>query len=258
LSARSQVRKIIASAYTEDIADELLKSYAEIENNYVLGRWKASELDAGHFVESVRRLLELQLTGAYTPFTTKLGNFSDAVLKQYENATGHDESFRMLIPRTLKSIYNIRNKRGVGHVAGVSPNEMDATFILYSVKWVLAELVRLNSTLSLQETQILISQIVEREMSLLWKEENFTRVLSTRLRARDKVLVLLLDSSPRSDSELQATIEYTSATKFKKVLRELHRERLIEYRESGECFISPLGSAAAEAIIYLQHPLPLT
>lgn len=252
MSAREQVRQIISSGYTADIADEILKSYAEIEDNFVLGKWKASELDAGHFVESVRRLLELQLTGTYTPFAAQLSRFSDVVLRQYENATGHNDSYRMLIPQALKSMYSIRNKRGVGHVAGVSPNEMDATFILYSAKWVLAEIVRLNSTLSLGETQTLISQIVEREVSVLWKAENFTRVLSTKLRARDKVLVLLFDSSPRSDSELREIIEYSNATKFKNLLRELHRERLIEYR-GGECFISPRGSIAAEQIIHSQR-----
>lgn len=250
MTPREQVRSIIAGAYTGEIAAEVLKAYAEIEDNFRLGKWKASELDAGHFVEAVRRLLELQLTGTYTPFTEQLSRFSDATLKQYENATGHDDSYRMLIPRALKSIYNIRNKRGVGHVAGVSPNEMDATFILYSVKWVLAEIVRLNSTLSIEDTQSVIAQIVERELSLLWKEEGFVRVLHTKMRAREKVLVLLYDSQPRTDAELRDIAEYVSVSKFRGVLRDLHRERLIEYRPGGECFISPLGRSTAEAIIH--------
>lgn len=255
MSARDQVRQIIAGAYTEEIADEVLSAYAEIEDNFVLRKWKASELDAGHFVESVRRLLELELTGSCTPFASRLSNFTDAVLVQYENATGgHDEAYRMLIPRVLKAMYNIRNKRGVGHVSAVSPNEMDATFLLYSAKWVVAEIVRLNSTLSFDDTQKLVSQIVEREIGVLWKEETFTRVLSTRPRTKDQVLVLLFDASPRSEPELRAITEYRNATNFRRLLRQLHAERMIEYSSDGSCHISPLGSRRAEEIIHSQNP----
>src|SRR5512132_118916 len=127
---------ILTAKYPVDLVKSLIDSYKEIESNYVVKKWKASELDSGHFVEAARRLVELELTGSVTKLSDQLSKFGDNVLKQYEQATG-DESYRLLIPRALKAIYNIRNKRGVGHVSGVSPNEMDATYILYTVKWVL-------------------------------------------------------------------------------------------------------------------------
>ena len=98
-----------------DVVDALLNAYREIEENYVLKKWKASELDAGHFVEAARRIIEYELTSSYTLISQKLPNFNDKILLSYENASG-DESFRILIPRALKAIYNIRNKRGVGHI----------------------------------------------------------------------------------------------------------------------------------------------
>lgn len=140
----ADVETILRSRYPADIVKALLDAYREIESNYALQKWKPSELDAGHFVEAARRILEHELFGQATPINQQISKFSDQVLVKYEQATG-DESYRMLIPRALKSVYNIRNKRGVGHVGPVSPNEMDATYILYSVKWVLAELVRLVS-----------------------------------------------------------------------------------------------------------------
>jgi hypothetical protein len=241
------VESVLKSRYPAPVVDRLLEACREIEENYVLRKWKASQLDAGHFVEAVRRILEQELTGSHTPVSKQLSNFSDTVIKAYENAPG-DESFRMLIPRALKSIYNIRNKRGVGHIAGVSPNEMDSTYILHSVKWVLGELVRLASGLSISETQSLLDAIVERRMELLWKHDGATRVLDSSLDARDQVLVLLYDSSPLQDEELRAIIEYKNTTNFKKILSRLHAKRLIEYRADGKCLILPPGVEEAEEI----------
>ncbi len=244
----NRVQQIIESAYNREIAKNVISAYKEIEGNYFLQKWKPSELDAGHFVESVRRLLELELTGTFTPFSSQLSNFSDQVLKGYEQNTGH-ESFRMLIPRILKSIYNIRNKRGVGHITDISPNEMDSTLILHSVKWVLSEIVRIKTNISISDTQKLIDSIVERQLDLIWKETDFRRVLKVGMPAKDQVLVLLYDVNSQNVDALRDIIEYKNKTKFMEIIRKLHKERYLELKSDNECIISPKGVLMAEEII---------
>lgn len=243
------VYDILKAASDKILAKSIIDSYKEIAENFVLEKWKYAELDAGHFVEAVRRFLELKLFGKYTPINQKLSNFSNTVLAAYENATG-DESYRMLVPRALYSIYSIRNKRGAGHLTGVSPNEMDATFILYSVKWVLAELVRLNSTLSPDETLAMISSIVERQLDLIWKNEGVVRILNTKIAKNQQVLVLLYDENTESEKKLRDAVEYSNLTDFRKVLKKFHKERLLEYdSERKICTITSKGLSAAEKII---------
>jgi hypothetical protein len=239
---------VLKSRYPADIVDSVLDSYKEIESNYVIKKWKASELDAGHFVETVRRLLELELFGAATPLASPLSKFTDQVIKQYEGAQGN-ESFRMLIPRVLKAVYNIRNKRGVGHAAGVSPNQMDATYILYSVKWVLAELIRLTSGLSVPETQQLVDSIVERRLEVIWKHRDITKILDRRIKASDQVLILLYDHNPQTEEALRMAIEYTSASKFRAILKRLHKTRHIHFENDGTCSLTPKGLVEAEAML---------
>ena len=181
------VKTLLRSRFPAAVVDALLDAYREIEHNYVLRKWKASELDAGHFVESARRAIEHERFGAATQIGTDLPRFNENELKRYVAATG-DESFRILIPRVLWSIYGIRNKRGVGHVGLVSPNQMDSALILADAKWVLAELVRLASGLSPSETQKLVDAIVERKLDLLWKQGDVTRVLASGIAARDQNL----------------------------------------------------------------------
>ena len=41
---------VLRAAYGDDIAKHVTDAYKEIESHQALGRWKTSELDAGHFV----------------------------------------------------------------------------------------------------------------------------------------------------------------------------------------------------------------
>lgn len=242
-------QEILRIKYGDEIAQAIIDTYKEIESNFKLAKWKASELDAGHFVEAVRRLLEQELFGTFTPFSQKISSFTDQVLLQYENAQNKDESYRILIPRVLKAIYGIRNKRGVGHISAISPNKMDSTYILYSVKWVLAELLRLNSGQSTIETQKMIDEIVDRQISVIWKTKNFVRLTNTKVSAKDQILILLYDQSPLSDETLINVIEYTNKSEFRKILKRMHSERKIEYQNTGLCYISPPGEIIAEALL---------
>jgi hypothetical protein len=240
---------ILKATYPADVVDALLAAYTEIESNFALRKWKASELDAGHFVEAARRLLEFKLFGAHTPIGTSLSNFNDGELTRYERATGgHADEFRILIPRVLRSIYGIRNKRNVAHIGIVSPNEMDATLILYSTKWVLAEFVRQAGGISVSEAQKAVDSIIERRLSMLWKHNGLTRVLHN-IGTREQVLVLLYDENGQSAEKLRQATEYRHVTNFRQILRRLHRARWIEHAADGTCTISPTGIIEAEKII---------
>lgn len=82
------IRALLSSKYGEEIAHHLITYYTEIENNYALQKWKPSELDAGHFVEVVRRILEYELEGKITPLNKNLQKFDDNYLNILRNKKG--------------------------------------------------------------------------------------------------------------------------------------------------------------------------
>lgn len=243
----AKVKTILEAHYGTEITEKLLGAYLEIEQNFFIEKWKPSELDAGHFVETIRRIIEFEQTGTYTPFDKKLSDFNDTALKSYENGSG-DDSIRMLIPRILKAVYNIRNKRGIGHIKDISANEMDATLILYNVKWVLAELTRRASKKSPEETQALINEVIERQVDLVWKGNGFKRILHEQIGAKESVLILLYDETPQTVEKLREDIEYQNKTNFLKIIQELHSKRFINLKGSV-CELSPKGKIAAEELI---------
>jgi len=239
--------KTLLASLPEELINALLSSYTEIESNFVHRKWKVSELDAGHFVEAARRIVEHKLIGNYTAIGKDLPKFTDQVLVQYEQRSG-DETYRILIPRVLRAIYGVRNKRGVGHLGKVSPNEMDATLILYNVKWVLAEIMRLESGLTPEETQRAVDRVVERQIALLWKDGDIVRVIDESMETRDQVLLHLNDSSPQTETDLREKCEYKNPTNFRKILKGLHQKKLIFYGPDSKCLITPLGVKAAEKL----------
>ena len=250
---KNLVISILEQKYTSELVNKLIDAFIEIENNYFLRKWQPSELNSGHFVEAMRRIVEFELLeGNYTPIGSPLRPFNNDTLLYYENQQGHD-SFRKFIPRTLKAIYNIRNHRGVGHLPNeVSPNEMDATYILFSVKWVIAETIRIIADYSPTETQRLVDTIVDRSIPILWRinDSNGTkRLLKPGIPVSDQILIFLYDESPLFDYKLISRIEYKDGSYFRnRYLRTMHQQRLIEY-VGNECILSPLGRKKAEKII---------
>jgi hypothetical protein len=243
-----RVRTIIENASDKILASAIVDSILEVKRNFSLSAWKTSELDAGHFVEAVRRFINLKLFGSYLPVGRTLPSFDSREIAKLESASG-DESYRIHIPRLLWGIYGIRNKRGVGHISLISPNYMDATYVVASCNWILAEIVRLESGLSIDETTLVVNRVIRRNIDGIWNDGAVTRILVSGLSVREEILYLLYDKSPQRDNDIQGVIECKNCAYFRKVLKQLHSERNIELGADGMCIISPKGIAEAETII---------
>ena len=242
------IKAILLTKFSSELVDALLDAYIEVVTNYRIEKWKPSELDAGHFVEIARRIIETELFGSSRSLCESLGSFNQQVLNRYESASG-DESYRILMPRVLFSIYCVRNKRGVGHISSISPNKLDATYILNSVKWVLAELVRLSGASNPDEAYEVANFILERDVDLIWDDGESFMILDKKLKADQKVLLSLYKRDRVDLGELQTLVEYKNKTNFRKVCEKLRSEKQIDITANHICKLSPLGIKSAEAII---------
>jgi hypothetical protein len=243
-----QINTVLMRQFPKEIVDVLVDSFNEVQRHYRIEEWKSSELNAGHFVEAVRRLLEKELFGNYTPLTETLSSFNQSILNKLESASG-DEVFRILIPRTLYAIYCIRNKRGVGHISQISPNKLDATFILNATKWVLAELVRFSSTSIPDEAYILVESIMERQIDLVWDDGETFMILSNKLKTEGKILLTLYKKDYIEIEALRNMLQYKNKTAFRRLVEKMKGRHLIDITPAQVCKISPAGVAEAECII---------
>lgn len=236
------------------LREPLLKSYKEIGANYVERRWEPSELNGGKFCEVVYSIVSGSLSGTFPSAPSKPPDMVRACralegLPADVNRVG-DRSLRILIPRMLPPLYEIRNNRGVGHVGGdVDPNYLDATAVHGMASWVLAELVRVFHGTSTQEAQESVDALVERKLPLVWAVGDVRRVLDKDMSTSDQVLALLYgEPGWVDDKELSRWVEYSTASMFRtRVLNSLHKARMIEFdRKKLQVHLSPLGTREVE------------
>ncbi|MET7506875.1 hypothetical protein [Streptomyces albidoflavus] len=229
---------------------ELVDEFNKIMRNYREGRWEASELNGGKFCEIVYSILDGYLAGgSYPSRAKKPARFKDACEDLAKSAKTYSESARLTIPRLLIPLYDVRNRRGVGHVGGeVDANHMDATFVLHAAQWVMAELVRIFHSADISTAAEVVKNLTNRTVPVIWKVGQVARILDTSMSLANGTLLLLYSElGPQIDKNLAKNLEQGSMSNYKRVLDRLHQARLIEYdRESGSVHISPLGEKTVE------------
>ncbi|MGB8278630.1 MAG: hypothetical protein WCF20_11960 [Methylovirgula sp.] len=232
------------------LRDPLLKHFAEIATNFIERRWEPAELNGGKLSEVVYSILEGAITGKFPTTPSKPKDMVQAC-RALEGAPSNpsrvgDRSIRILIPRMLVALYEIRNNRNVGHVGGdVDPNLLDATAVYEMTSWILAELVRIFHGISIEQARATVDALVERRVPLIWEIGEVKRVQDSSMSTQDQTL-LLLHASPGwvSDKILSDSVEYSGVSMFRtRVLEPLHKKRLIEFdRSNSRAHISPQGS----------------
>lgn len=238
----------------KNLRDALIECYEKIVCNYLEHKWEPSELNGGKFCEVVYSIINGYLSGAYPPKASKPSNMllaCQTLEKKPANSNlVGDRSVRILIPRILPILYEIRNNRGVGHIGGdVDPNYLDATAVQSMSSWILAELIRIFHNTSINEAQEIVDNLIERKTPLVWEVGEVRRVLNPSLKKGDQVL-LLLHTRPGwvKEKDLFVWIEYSNLNMFKKsILSPFHSKRFIEYdKKTGLVKISPLGAKYVE------------
>lgn len=250
------------SGLTADFRKRLIEAYLSVKEAYAEGTFDACGLRAGKFCEVVLRWLQQELTGSHVPFGTKIPNFTDECRKLEKTPkTAGTESARLILPRAIDFIYTLRNKRDIGHVGGdVDANEIDAATCVRAVDWCLTELIRIYHNLSLEEAQEILDSLVVRQLPIVWQVGGVKRLLVTELTLKEQTLCLLY-SDPHTavpSEELAKWLDIKRFTDYRsRVLRPLHKERLIEYDTSTEtAVLSPTGAERAEELLRARLATP--
>jgi hypothetical protein len=238
-------RSSLLSQIPKGLRDPLFAEYDSIIQNYLESKWSPTELSAGKFCEIVFTIVANYVSGAYPNKPTKPQSFVTAC-RALESQAGLPRSFQILIPRLLPALYEVRNNRGVGHIGGdVDPNAMDSSLVVSSVKWILAELIRVLHRLSVHEAQEVVNDLAEITIPLVWTHNGKKRVLNTKTTLKEQVLILSASTVGGCTKEnLEEWIEPENKAYLNKTIRALHKERLLEFMEStGHVKVLPPGVA---------------
>jgi hypothetical protein len=206
-------------------------------------------VEGGRFCEAAFRLLEQITQGTFTPLGTMLN--TDKLIHHLEHLPklSHPDSVRIHIPRVLRSVYDVRNKRDLAHLAdGIDPNLQDATMVASNLDWVLAEFIRLYHNVSANEAQKMVVEIVTRAVPAIQDFNGFLKVLKPNLAVSDHCLVLLYQRGPDGCTfkELETWVRPQMRANLSRTLRLLSETKDFAHFDGTRYYITQLGQKEVE------------
>lgn len=249
-------RKVIDSlktSITEELATHLVDEYIKIKRAFSLGHYAPAELSGGRFGEVIVRIFEYLRSGIYTPLGSSLSNTSSKI-DAFENDGTQDEFFRFFIPKVCRIIMGVRNKRNVAHLSSaLNPNFPDSLLVMESATWAFSEIIRLFSSLSIDEASKLISSISYQRVPIIEDIGGFPKILDTKLATRDKILLLLYAKFPDwvADADLKNWVDYANITQFRRNYLEPLSTSAFTHRQGQKSILTQKGVQYVEANIKL-------
>lgn len=190
------VQGLVAAGLPEGLVDELIGAFSEAKRNHHLAGHRLAAVEGGRFCEAAYRLLEESAWGESTPLGKQLDTEKLSQRLASLPAKSTSDSIRLHIPRTLRVVYDIRNRRDAAHLAdGIDPNTQDSALVVACISWVMAEFVRLFHDVAADEAEVTVNHLVTRDVPAIQEFDGAVRVLGG-LQAGDTCLLLLYRTAP--------------------------------------------------------------
>ncbi|HWX56417.1 MAG TPA: hypothetical protein VN176_17665 [Verrucomicrobiae bacterium] len=205
-----------------------MECYTEQRRNLLLGNLRPNEVEGGRFAEAAFRLLEHSVGWTVTPIGAQLDTENlIRRLAALQTGIAHD-SIRLHIPRTLRVIYDIRNKRDAAHLGdGIDPNLQDSTLVAAASDWILAEFVRIAGGIPPDEAYKLVKGITIRRVPAVEDIGGFLKTLRPSLGPSDRTLLLLYHCADNgaTDAELAKWLKPSQRRNLLRTLKDLEHEK---------------------------------
>ena len=246
---RAAIQVQLSAFFPPALVQELLEAHAEAKRNFYLGGLRLCEVEGGRFCEAAFRMLEQATAGTHTPLGKHVT--TDRLIDRLAQlpATSAPESVRLHIPRSLRVVYDIRNKRDAAHLAdGIDPNLQDVTIVIAVLDWILAEFIRLYHNLSPNDAAVMVDMIVARTAPVIQEFQGFLKVLRPELPAGDFILLLLYQRGSKG-AELPELLQWVRPSMRGNVRRTLDRlvdERAFAHDSGTRYYITRTGEQSIE------------
>lgn len=227
-------KELIGGGLPESLLDELLGAFSEAKGSHLLGGHRLSAVEGGRFCEAAYRLLEYITTNSYTGLDKRLDTEKIASNLRRLSAGSFSDSIRLHIPRALRVVYDVRNKRNAAHLGdGIDSNIQDSSLVIACLSWIMAEFIRLYHDGDIPEATRIIEELVTWTVPVIQTFDGVPRVL-TDLPATDTCLILLYysGSAGMTKDVLRTAVEPEMRKHLSTTLQRLNKRKLIH--DNGE------------------------
>jgi hypothetical protein len=235
--------QLLAKSIPQSLAVEIGTEFITIRQDVATGT--LGRVAPGKFVETLVQILQYLETGKFEAKPAV-----DEYLRNLETrGVPLDDGLRLCATRVGRAMYTLRNKRNIAHKGGVDPNNYDLRFLHAAAQWVLAELVRVVGSGSMEEAGRIVQQ-VQAPIGGLVEDFGDHRLVLEDLVIRDEILVLLHSHYPDAvpTGQIQSSLERRASGSVRNKLHEMWDEKLLVRSDEGYK-LTQRGFAEAREIV---------
>lgn len=212
----------LAPTYGAGVVEGLVKDFVQIRRDHATSTLERAS--PGKFIEGFVQALQFMDDGTFEA-KPNVEHFLNSVV---ENRMGLPDGLRIIAPRIARSVYALRSKRSIAHKNEIDPNEADLAQIHASASWIMSEMLRYASGVSMARAAELIAQ-VQAPVGPLVEEIDDTVLVHADLPVRSEILVLLHRQYPEyvPNSSLVRSIGAKGRRSISGRLSELRRTKFV-------------------------------
>lgn len=208
MTKKPDIKILLATQFQSTHINAILSHYSNAVSKYQSGDWEGALLKSGKFVEAVMKALLIHCALSLPP--PRRFKVSSAVINLGQLSNSTDDAIRLLIPRACIFIYDIVSNRGARHDPDkIDPNKIDASVVMPTISWILAEMIRFSSgVVTPQVTIEQIESLVDKKYPHIEYIDGRLYINTSELKPRELGLLLLHAYYPKriTRSELSASI----------------------------------------------------
>lgn len=228
----------------QTLAEELTADFVKLRQDCATATLERAS--PSKIVETFVQCLQQMATGKYDAKPDVDGYLS----KRAENETALPEGLRICAVRVARSIYTLRNKRNIAHKNPIDPNTFDLALAHQGAAWIMAELLRNASGVSMQEAGTLI-ELIQAPVGTLVEEIDGTRLVHADTSVKGEILILLHSHYPERVlvPSILKSLSARSPGSVKNRLGDLRTAKLLHGDGKTGYRLTQAGHAAAVAEI---------
>jgi hypothetical protein len=218
---KTRLASALSNYLEPKLSAELVEDFIKIRQDHATKTLERSS--PGKFVETLVQCLQHLDTGKYEGKPNV-----DSYLDTKAEHSKLPEGLRICIPRVARAIYTLRNKRNIAHKNGVDSNTFDLAFVHQGASWILAELFRNASGITMQEAGALI-EVVQAPVGTLVEEIEGIRLVHADVSVQTELLLLLHSHYPDTlpMKGILTSLSRRSEGAVRNRLRDLHKNKMV-------------------------------
>ena len=222
-----RLKAALADMISPQLAEELVSDFVKLRQDCATGTLERAS--PGKFVEVFVQVLQFLGRGQYEDKP----NVDDYLSKKADHEGSVPEGLRICGARLARAIYALRNKRNIAHKNAIDPNRFDLALAHQGASWIMAELLRNATAISMHEAGALI-ELIQAPVGTLVEEIDGTSIVHADTSVKGEILILLHSRFPERvpQSTIPSALSARSGGSVRNRLGEMRTAKLI-HGDSG-------------------------